>query len=118
MHPVNPFITEADIAEGDTRALLELIDRLARDVAEALDYARRVQWSPSSPIRHEDGIPDNPTADTVADTARLRLRLKVIESERALRETARYLDGLRHEIGRAMAPYGGLDDHCPSALTE
>lgn len=109
MHPVNPFLDEHDIAEGDTRALLELLHRFAKELADDLDLARRVQWTPASPPPHIDGQPANPTADITADPSRLRLRLQVIAAESVLRDAVRYLADLRVELARSMEPYGGLD---------
>jgi hypothetical protein len=105
--PVDPFVTEADLQDQEAREVLGVIASQARDLADVLDLARNVQWTPANPAPVEDGQPANPTADIVADPQRLALRLQVIASERALRDQAAHLIRLRSDLERALEPYGG-----------
>jgi hypothetical protein len=105
--PVDPFVTEADLQAADAEAVLDIITAQAREMADVLDLARNVQWTAASPEAHVNGQPANPTADTTANPQRLALRLQVIASERALRETAAQLGSLTRALARAMEPYGG-----------
>jgi hypothetical protein len=107
MPTVDPFVTEADRQDEDAREVLQAIVCESRDLADVLDLARNVQWTPASPTPAVNGQPSNPTADTTADPQRLALRLQVIASERALRDTAAGLIALRESLSRAMEPYGG-----------
>jgi hypothetical protein len=105
--PVDPFVTEADLQAQDAEAVLVIIRSEAEALADTLDLARNVQWTAANPEPGVNGQPANPTADITANPERLALRLQVISSERALRETALRLATLRASLDRALEPYGG-----------
>jgi hypothetical protein len=105
--PVDPFVTEADLQAQDADRVLDVIRAEAEALADSLDLARNVQWTAARPEPTQDGQPANPTADITANPERLALRLQVIASERALRETAAHLIALRASLDEALEPYGG-----------
>lgn len=105
--PVDPFLTEADVAAVEDRDLLGLLAEESALLAATLDVARSVQWTAARPAERTVGQPANPTAETVVDRERLALRLKVIEGERALRETLSRVAQARRDLLAALAPYGG-----------
>lgn len=82
--------------------------RLAATIAD-LDEA---QWQ--SPPRTGSGVPrgatgtySDPTADTVTDAQRLRLRASVIAAERTLREAAVSCAVARSDLDEVSRPYVG-----------
>ena len=104
---VDPFVTEADLQAADAEAVLQVILAEAVRLADVLDLARNVQWTAARPEPGVNGQPANPTAETTANPERLALRLRVIASERALRQVAGSLSAIRASLGEALGPYGG-----------
>ena len=105
--PLDPFLTDEDVALADETDLLVDLASEAFLLSQALDVARSVQWTAATPEPGVNGQPNNPTAATTADPDRLRLRLQVVASERALRESLARVALLRRDLDEALTPYGG-----------
>jgi hypothetical protein len=105
-----------DIADGDTYALMHLLDLIETEAAqlrEVLGPALEAQWQPSvrentenTEVKSRAEIP-NPTLDTVMDGRRMALRAQVLRSERIMRQTAINVRGVRRGLERALDHWEG-----------